>query len=56
MAKIDLEGLEKLGHIRNALNAMFYKLNEAGTFDSVQPEFQYMAEILEEAKNDWEKV
>ena len=56
MAKIDQEGLEKLRHVRNALNAMFDKLDAAGAFNNVQQEFQYMAEILEEAKNDWEKV
>lgn len=56
MAKIDQQGLEKLSHVRNALNAMFDKLNDAGAFDTVQQEFQYMAEILEEAKNDWERV
>ncbi len=42
MAKIDQEGLEKLRHVRNALNAMFDKLDAAGAFDSVQQEFQYI--------------
>lgn len=58
MAKIDSLGLEELQHMRDALNAMYDKLDAlgAGVFDKVAEEFEYIAEILEKAKNDWEKV
>ncbi len=56
MAKIDSEGLEQLQHIRNAIDAMYDKLDAAGIFDTVSEEFEYIVEILEDAKNEWEKV
>jgi hypothetical protein len=58
MSKIDFEGLEHLQHIRNALNAIYDKLTAqgGGVFDIVAEEFEYMVEILEEAKADWEKI
>ena len=58
MSKIDREGLEKLQHVRNALDVIYDKLNEMGkgTFDSVAEEFEYIVEILEGVKNDWEKI
>ena len=58
MSKIDSEGLEHLQHIRNALNAIYDKLTvqESGIFDTVAEEFEYIVEILEGAKHDWEKV
>ena len=56
MAKIDNEGLEKLQHIRNAVNAMYDKLDTTGTFESIAEEFQYIVEILDEAKHDWERI
>jgi uncharacterized protein YutE (UPF0331/DUF86 family) len=56
MAKIDNEGLENLKHIRNAIDAMYDKLDAAGIFDTVSEEFEYIAKILDEAKNDWEKI
>ena len=56
MAKIDRLGLEKLQHIRNAVDAAYDKLNANGNFNEVQEFFEYIVEILEEAKNDWEKI
>ena len=56
MAKIDNLGLEKLQHIHNAINAIFDKLDADGSFDKVQSEFEFITEILEDAKNNWEKV
>jgi|TARA_Y100000310_G_scaffold107863_1_gene106336 hypothetical protein len=58
MAKIDREGLERLQHLRNGLDAIYDKLDKMGkgTFDSVLSEFEFIVEILEEAKNDWERV
>ena len=56
MAKIDSLGLEKLQHIRNALNAAYDVLEKKEYFGLVAEYFQHITEILEEAKNDWEKV
>ena len=56
MAKIDDEGLEKLQHIHNAIDVIYDKLDVANVFDTVAEEFEYIVEILEEAKNDCEKV
>jgi uncharacterized protein YutE (UPF0331/DUF86 family) len=56
MAKIDDEGLEKLQHIRNAIDVVYDKLDIANVFDNVAEEFEYIVEILEEAKNNWEKI
>ena len=58
MSKIDMEGLEHLKHIRDALNAIYDKLTAhgGGTFDIVAEEFEYIVEILEEAKHTWEKI
>ena len=56
MAKIDSEGLEQLQHIRNAINVVYDKLEAASVFSNVAEEFEYIVEILETAKNDWEKV
>ncbi len=58
MSKIDVEGLDHLQHIRNALNSVYDKLTAqgGGIFDVVAEEFEYIVEILEEAKHDWEKV
>ncbi len=56
MAKIDSLGLEKLQHVRNAVDAAYEKLNTSGNFTDVQEFFEYIVEILEEAKNDWEKI
>ena len=56
MAKIDDLGLEKLQHVRNALDSAFDKLDADGSFDTVQSEFEFITEILEEAKTDWEKI
>ena len=51
MAKIDSLGLEKLEHIRNALNAAYDVLEKKKQFAPVAEFFQYITEILEEAKN-----
>ena len=56
MAKIDNEGLEKLQHIRNAIDAMYDKLDAANVFDTVAEEFEFIAKIVDEAKNDWERI
>jgi len=58
MAKIDNEGIEHLQHIRNALDAIYDKLTAQGDgiFDTVAEEFEYIVEILEDAKHDWEKI
>jgi hypothetical protein len=56
MAKIDNEGLEKLQHIRNALDAAYDTLEKNGSFAPVAEYFQYVTEIIEDAKNNWEKV
>ena len=58
MSKIDVEGLEHLQHIRNALDAIYDKLvaQADGIFDAVAEEFEYVVEILEDAKHDWEKI
>ena len=58
MAKIDADGLEQIQHIHNAINVVYDKLTAQGDgiFDSVAEEFEYIVEILESAKHDWEKV
>lgn len=56
MAQIDQSGLERLQHIRNALDSAYDKLEAQNVFDSVQPEFEFITEILEEVKNEWEKI
>ena len=58
MSKIDIEGREHLQHIRNALDVVYDKLTAQGDgiFDSVAEEFEYIVEILEDAKHNWEKV
>ena len=58
MSKIDVEGLDHLQHIRNALDAIYDKLTAegGGVFDTVAEEFEYIVEILEEAKTDWERI
>ena len=58
MSKIDVEGLDHLQHIRNALDAIYDKLTAegGGVFDTVAEEFEDIVEILEEAKTDWERI
>ena len=58
MSKIDVDGLEHLQHIHNALDAIYDKLTAegGGVFDTVAEEFEYIVEILEEAKTDWERI
>ena len=58
ISKIDVEGLDHLQHIHNALNAIYDKLTSQGDgiFDTVAEEFEYIVEILEGAKHDWEKI
>ena len=56
MAKIDREGLEKLQHIRNALDAMYDDLEKKNAFNDVVEYFEYIVEILEEAKHERRKV
>ena len=56
MSKIDDNGLEKLQHIKNALDAIFDKLEAESSFSSVTDEFEYIANILNEARTEWERV
>ena len=56
MSKIDVTGLEKLQHIKNALDAIYDKLEAKGKFNDVASEFEYIADIINEARTQWERV
>ena len=55
MSAISKEGYEQIKVIKNALDSMFTKLEASGQFSSVQPEFEAIAGIVEEAGN-WTEV
>ncbi len=56
MAQIDREGLERLQHIRNAIDVLYDELEKKNVFNDVVEYFEYIVEILEEAKRDWKRV
>jgi len=58
MAKIDQQGLERLSHIKNALDALFdiIDANGLGGNQEITELMAYIAEIVQEAKTSWEKV
>jgi len=56
MSKIDDSGLEKLQYIKNALDAIYDKLEAKGSFNDVASEFEYIANILNEVRIEWERV
>jgi len=58
MAKIDQEGLERLTHIKNALDALFDILerHNLGGDPEITELMAYISEIIQEAKTSWEKV
>tara|TARA_B100000519_G_C14192818_1_gene413961 strand:- start:1059 stop:1226 length:168 start_codon:yes stop_codon:yes gene_type:complete len=53
MSKISNEGLEQIQIIKNALDAMYDKLEKSGQFESVQTEFEAIAGIVSNAET-WE--
>tara|TARA_Y100000310_G_scaffold131798_1_gene130921 strand:- start:120 stop:293 length:174 start_codon:yes stop_codon:yes gene_type:complete len=56
MAKIDNDGVEQIQVVKNALDVMYGKLEKNGTFDLVQEEFQFIAELVSNVQNEWERV
>ena len=56
MSKISKEGLEQLTIARNALNTMYDTLSKKGVYESVKDEFQFIAGVIDQAQNEWEKV
>ena len=56
MAKIDNDGIEQFQVVKNALDVMYDKLEKNGTFDLVQEEFQFIAELVSQAQDEWERV
>ena len=56
MTKISKVGADKLQVVRNALNSMYSKLENAGVAKNVQEEFNYIAETLSDVQSTWEKV
>ena len=55
MSAISKEGYEQLKAIKNALDSMYDKLEESGTFANVQQEFEAIAGIVELA-GTWTEV
>ena len=55
MSKISKEGFEQIQVIRNALDAMYDKLDKSGNFSEVQQEFEAIAGIVE-LSGTWEEV
>ena len=55
MSKISKEGYEQIKIIKNALDAMFDKLEAKGVFNEVKQEFSAIAEIVEQS-GAWEEV
>ncbi|MBC8428177.1 MAG: hypothetical protein H8D94_01765 [Candidatus Pelagibacter sp.] len=53
MAKIDNDGVEQIQNIKNALDSMYDKLEAEGVFDTVQEEFQFISEIVDDVQNTW---
>ena len=56
MAKIDNDGIEQFQVVKNALDAMYEKLEKNKTFDLVQEEFQFIAELVDQIQVEWERV
>ena len=56
MAKIDLEGLNKLNSVRNALNVMNDTLEREGVYKLVKEEFSFIAGVVSEANDQWDRV
>ena len=56
MAKIDNDGVEQIQVVKNALDVMYDKLEKNGTFDLVQEEFQFIADLVSQVQNEWERV
>ena len=56
MAKIDNDGVEQLQVVKNALDVMYDKLEKNKTFDLVQEEFQFIAELVNQIQTEWEIV
>ena len=58
MPKIDQQGIEKLEHAKNALDALFDILesnNLAGNKE-VTELMSFIADIFQDAKTSWEKI
>ena len=58
MPKIDREGIEKIDHAKNALDALFDILesnNLAGNKE-VTELMSFIADIFQDAKTSWEKI
>ena len=55
MSKISKEGFEQIQIIKNALDAMYDKLEANGSFNDVKTEFEAIAGIVESSGN-WEEV
>ena len=55
MSKISKDGYEQITIMKNALDAMYDKLEKSGTFNQVQEEFEAIAGIVE-LSGTWEEV
>jgi hypothetical protein len=55
MSKISKDGYDQILVIKNALDSMYDKLEETGTFTEVQDEFQAIAGIVDLA-GTWTEV
>tara|TARA_R110000824_G_scaffold56254_4_gene154168 strand:- start:1829 stop:2005 length:177 start_codon:yes stop_codon:yes gene_type:complete len=58
MPKIDQQGIEKLDHAKNALDALFDILerNNLGGDREITELMSFIADIFQDAKTSWEKV
>ncbi len=58
MPKIDRQGIEKLEHVKNALDALFDILerNNLGGNQEATELMSYIADIIQDAKTSWERV
>jgi len=56
MSKISKEGYEQITVIKNALDTMYDKLQKAGQFTEVQEEFGFIAGLVDQVQNEWEKI
>jgi len=55
MSKISRDGYEQIKVIKSALDSMFKKLDENGSFDSVKDEFEAIAGIVAQT-DTWKEV
>ena len=56
MSQISKDGAEQILIIKNALDTMYDKLEKAGQFEAVQEEFQFIAELVDQVQNEWERI